>query len=80
MLREPQLAGDFIGCLQVHLENGRFLVLAALVPARVDVDRHQGLGFVHDDIAAALQVHLAGEGILQLPGDVEAVENRLRVA
>ena len=77
---EAQLAGDLVGGFQVDLEDGGFLVLAALMAARVDVDGHQRLGFVHDDVAAALEMDLAGEGILQLAGDVEAVEDRLGVA
>ena len=51
--------------------------LPPLVAAGVDVDGDEGLGFVDDDVAAALQMHLAGEGVLQLSRDVEAVEDRL---
>ena len=78
MLRRRSWRADFVGGLEVDLEDGGFLVLAALVAAGVDVDGHERLGFVHDDVAAALEVDLAGEGILELPGDVEAVEDRLR--
>ena len=74
---QAQLAADFLGGLEVDLQDGGFLVAAALVPAGVDVNGHQRLGFVNDDVAAALEMHLAGEGVLQLLGDVEPVENRL---
>jgi hypothetical protein len=36
------------------------------VAAGVDVDGHQRLGFVNDNVAAAFQVDLAREGVLQL--------------
>jgi len=49
------------------------------MPAGVHVNRHQRLRFVNDDVAAALQMHLAREGVLQLLADVEPVENRLGV-
>ena len=50
------------------------------MPAGVDVNSHQGFGFVHHEVAAALQVDLARERILQLARDVETVEDRLGVA
>ncbi len=52
-------------------------VLAALVAAGVDVDGDERLGLVDDDVAAALEVDLAGEGGFELAGDVEAVEDGL---
>ena len=48
------------------LENGGFLILAAFVAAGVHVNGHQRLGFINDDVAAALEMHLAREGVLQL--------------
>src|SRR5207249_4560180 len=45
----------------------------------VDVDGDEGLSLIHDDIAAALEMNLAREGILQLPGDIEPIENWLRL-
>ena len=47
------------------------------MPAGVDVDGDQRLGFINDDVAAAFQVDLAREGVLQLARDVQTVENRL---
>ena len=66
MLRRRKLAADFVGGFEVHFEDGRFLIFAAFVAAGVDVDGDERLGFIDDDIAAALQMHLAGEGVLQL--------------
>ena len=74
---QAQLAADFVGGFEVDFEDGRFLVLAAFVAAGVDVDGDERLGFVDDDVAAALEMDLAGEGVLDLPRDVEAVEDRL---
>ena len=75
---QAQLAADFIRRLEIDPQDGRVLVLAAgFVAAGVDVDGHQGLGFVDDDVAAALEEDLPAEGGLQLAGDVEAVEDGL---
>ena len=76
---QTKLAANFLGGFEVHLKDRGFLVAAALVPARVHVNRHQRLRFVNDDVAAALQMHLAREGVLQLLADVEPVKNRLRI-
>ena len=43
----------------------------------VNIDCHEGFGLVHDDVAAALEVNLPGECVLQLAGDVEPIEDRL---
>src|ERR1017187_6266823 len=77
---QAELPGDFLGGFEVDLEDKRLLILAALVAAGVDVNRHERLGFINDDVAAALQMHLAGEGVLQLLADAKAVEDRLRLA
>ena len=76
---QPELAANFLGGFEVHLQDCGVLVAAALVPAGVHVNRHQRLRFVNDDVAAALQMHLAREGVLQLLADVEPVKNRLGV-
>src|SRR5687768_15260228 len=70
---------DFVGGFEVDLQYGRFLVLAAFVPSGVDVDGDQRLGFVDNDVAAAFQMDLSGEGAFQLAGNAEAVEERLRI-
>ena len=71
------MAGDLIRGLEVDLEDGGLLVFAALVASGVDIDGHQRFGFIHHEVAAALEVNLAGEGVLELAGDIEAVENGL---
>ena len=76
---EAQLPRDFLGGFEVHFENRRLLIAAALVASGVHVNRHERLGFINDDVAAAFQMHLAREGVFQLLADVEAVENRLRL-
>src|SRR5581483_10376500 len=76
---EAKLPADFVGGLLIDLENGGLLIATALVAAGVDVDGDERLGFVDDDVAAALQVDGAGEGVLQLAADVEAIEDRLRI-
>ncbi len=56
---EPELAGDFLGGLQVHLER-RFLgVVVGAEVAAVDVDGHQRFGLLDDDRAAVGQRDLA---------------------
>ena len=50
-----------------------------LVLAGVHVDGHEGFGFVDDEVAAALEIHLAAKSSLKLAGDVVAVEQRLRL-
>jgi hypothetical protein len=72
---QAQLAGHLVGRLQVDLHDGLLLAVAALVAAGVDVDGDQGLRLVEDQVAAALQPDLAAEGVLQLPLDVEVLED-----
>src|SRR5437867_1592126 len=76
---QAELPADFIGGFEIDLEDGGFLVFAAFVAAGVDVDGHERLGFVDDDIAAALEMDLAGKGALQLAGNVEAIEDGLGI-
>ena len=59
----------------VDLEDRLLLRGAALVPAGVHVDGHQGLGLVEDDVAAALQPDLAAEAVLELTLDLEVLED-----
>ena len=73
---QPQLPGDFLGGLQIGVERGvldRMLLGGA---AGVDVDRHQSLGLVDDDIAAALQRHLRLQHAIELGLDAVAHEDR----
>src|SRR5665213_2293670 len=76
---QAKLPRNFFGGFEVHFQDGRFLVAAALVPSGVHVNRHECLSLVNDDVAAAFQMHLAREGVFQLLADVESVEHRLRI-
>ena len=78
-IAQTELAADLIGRFEVYVDDGGILIFAALMTARVDIDRHQGFGFVDDDVAAALQMDLAGKGAFQLPGDVESIEDGMRI-
>ena len=80
-IAQAELAADLVGGLKVDLDDGRFLVFAgAFVAAGIDVDGDERLGFVDDDVAAALEVDLAGKGAFELARDVEAIEDRLGIA
>ena len=72
---QAQLAGDFLHRLEVGLEDGLVLVLAALVAAGVDVDGDERLGLVDDEVAAARQPDLAAHGGVDLLVDVEPFED-----
>ena len=73
---QAQLAGHFLGRLEIGLERG-LLDVAALGGARgVDVDGGQGLGLVDHQRAARGQADGALVGVLDLRLDLEAVEQR----
>ena len=74
---QAKLAADFLGRFQVDFEDGRFLVLAAFVAARVYVDGDERFSFIDHDVAAAPEVDLAAERALKLARNIEAVKNRL---
>ena len=63
---QADLAHDLLHRLQVGLEDRLLEVLLARVAAGVDVDRHQRLGLVDDDVAARLQPDLGAQRALQL--------------
>src|SRR5690606_4589280 len=73
---QAQLAGHFLGRLQVGLERCLLDVAALGGARRVDVDRGQGLGLVDHQGAAGGQAHGALVGVLDLRLDLEAVEQR----
>src|SRR5437762_570519 len=77
---QPELAGDFVGRLQVRAQRGLLDVAAARGAGRVDVDGNQRLGVVDDDRAAGGQGDLARIGVLDLVLDLEAREQRHVVA
>src|SRR4029079_11236102 len=51
---QPQLTRDLLRRFQVGVVGGLLDIMLARRPARVDVDRDQGLGRVDDEIAAGL--------------------------
>ena len=73
---QAQLAGHFVGGLQVGVERGFLDVAAAGGAGRVDVDGGQRLGLVDHQRAAGGQVDGALVGALDLRLDLEAVEQR----
>ena len=71
-IAQAHLARDFVSGFQVGAGRG-FLDVTALDGARrVHVDRHQCLGVVDHDRAAAWQLHRAGVGRFDLVLDLEA--------
>ena len=74
-----QLAGDLVGRLEVRVMR-RFLdgELARRL-AGVHVDGDQRFRLVDDEIAARAQRHVRAEHGVQLPLDLEAREERLRL-
>src|SRR5262249_4307498 len=75
---KPELAGNFLGRVQVHLIGGFLGVVVRGEVAAIHVDGDQGLGLVDDDGAAVGQRHVAllnaGDFVL----DAVLVEERLR--
>ena len=55
---QPQLAGDFLGGLEVGVAGGGFDVATAGAARRVDVDGHQGFRVVDDQAPPRRQGHL----------------------
>src|SRR6266508_4686529 len=71
---QSDLADDLGHRFQVDLEHGLLEVPLTHVLAGVDVDGHQGLGVVDDDVAARLEPDAAPQGLLDLlldPGGLE---------
>src|SRR5689334_4469941 len=73
-ISESELTRDFIGRLQVRLQN-RFLA-AAFISAGVHVDRDQRFGLIDDDVTAAAQPNLAMKCIVDLFLDPERFKDR----
>ena len=76
---QAQLAGDFLGRLEIGLQRG--LLDRALLggAARVDVDGHQRLGDVDHDVAAGLELHRGVEHRAQVAFHLVAGEQRQRI-
>ncbi len=77
---QPDLAHDLAGRLEVDLEHRLLEVALAHVLAGVDVDGHQGLGVVDDDVAAGLEPDPPPERLLDLLLDAGGLEDRLRAS
>ena len=73
---EPELTGDLLGGAEVHLVGGLLGVVLDPEVARVDVDRHQGLGLVDDDRAALGQGDVPALDLGDLVLDAVLVEER----
>ena len=56
-IAQAQLAGHFLGRLEIGLERGVLDIVLARRAARVYVDRDERLGLVDDDVAARTQRH-----------------------
>src|ERR1043165_2490327 len=74
------LADDLLRRIDVRAEDGLFEVLLPDVLPGIDVDRHQRLGLVDDDVAARLQPYLRAQRLGDLRLDAELVEDRLLAA
>src|ERR1051326_7529141 len=78
-IAQAQLARNLVSGFDVYFENGIFLVLAAFVPASIDVDGNESFGLIDNDVTAALEMHLTGKRILQLARNSKPVEDGLRI-
>ena len=76
---QPQLAGDFPGGFKIGVKRGRLDPVLLGGAARVDVDRHQRLGRVDDQVAAGLQLHHRIIHRAQLIFGAIALEQRDRI-
>ena len=73
---DPQLAGDFVGRLEIGVGGRGFDVAAARGARRVDVDRDQRFGVIDDDRTTRGQLHLVRVGRLDLAFDLVTGEER----
>src|SRR5579862_8285747 len=76
-IAQANLADDFLDGLEVGLDDGVFQSRAAPadVFAGVDVDSHESLGVVDDDVATRLEPDLGAQGAVELLLDAELLEN-----
>src|SRR5262249_23470522 len=74
---EPELVDDLLRRLHVDLGDRLLEALLSDVAPGVDIDRGERLGLVDDQVAAALEPHLALGGAADLLLDSVAVEDRL---
>ena len=73
---QPDLAHHLGGRLQVDLEHRLLEVALAHVLAGIDVDGHEGLGVVDDDVAAGLEPDPSPQRLLDLALDAGGLEDR----
>ena len=77
---QAELAGDLVGGLKVGLVGRLFDVVLFGRPAGVDVDGHQRLGRVDDDVATRAQLHDGAVHVLKLRFHLIAMEEGHAVA
>ena len=65
-IAQTELPGDFLCCLGVHLQCGRFGVIVAAIPAGVYVDGDEGFGLVDYERSARGQRNLSPVDFLDL--------------
>jgi hypothetical protein len=70
---ESQLAHDLDRCFEIEGEDGVFEGLGADVLAGVDVNRHQRLGLVDDQIASGFEPDLGSQDLFEFAVDAEAI-------
>src|SRR2546423_1466800 len=75
---EARSGGSFFGRFQITFRVRVFRVLAAFMRPVIAARGARGFRCVHENMAAALEMHLAREGGFELARDGEAIENRLR--
>ena len=77
---QAQMARHLLGRLEIGAQRRVLDIALPRRPARVHVDRHQRLGRVDHDVAAALEAHLGGVHGVEALLDLVAVEERNPVA
>ncbi len=75
-IAQPDLTHNLFDRVSIGLDDGVFEAVGAADEfAGIDVDGHQSLGLVDDDMAAGLQPDLGAQGFFNLLGDPELVED-----
>ena len=73
---QPQLTGNGLRGLEVHFKHGLGKTAAADEPTGVDIDNGHSLGLVDDEIAPALEIDPAPQGLLNLLLNVVQLKER----
>src|SRR5437588_11013818 len=76
-IAEANLTDDFLDGFEVGLDDGVLKARGALANelARVDVNGHERLGVVDDDIAAGLEPHFGAQSLVEFVLDAELFED-----